>query len=182
MAFESDTSGDEQAYVKDMPTGSLTLVSRGDGAAGASATDVFGPVISGDGTRVAFLADGALDGANTDGVDGQTNVYVRDVASSHTFLASVKSDGTAGGGADSADINFDGTAVAFISSSQLVAGDTDNANDAYLARAVGPTPTQTLVSFAPTPGADDAVRPGRALDRRQVRRMDERRPPVRGDL
>ena len=148
VAFESDTGGDEQAYVKDMQTGSLTLVSRGDGAAGAAAADVFDPTISGDGSRVAFLADGALDGANTDGADGQTNVYVRDIGSSHTFLASVKGDGTAGGGAISADINFDGTAVALISSSQLVAGDSDNGNDAYLARAVGPAPTQTLVSGA----------------------------------
>src|SRR6478752_611522 len=104
VAFESDTSGDEQAYVKDMATGSLTLVSRGDGANGASAAAVSDPVMSGDGGRVAFLADGALDGANTDGVDGQTNVFVRDIATSHTYVASIKGDGTAGGGAVTPDI------------------------------------------------------------------------------
>src|SRR6478609_2895816 len=65
VAFESDTGGNEQAYLKDMQAGSLTLVSRGDGANGAAASDVSDPVISGDGNRVAFLADGALDGANT---------------------------------------------------------------------------------------------------------------------
>jgi Tol biopolymer transport system component len=160
VAFETDTGGDgnERAFVKDMQTGSLTLVSRGDGANGAPAANVFDPTISGDGNRVAFLADGALDGANTDGVDGQTNVFVRDIASSHTYVASVKGDGTAGGGgAGTPDISFDGTAVAFVSFSQLVAGDTDGGGDAYLARAVGPTPTQTLVSFAPnTADADDA--------------------------
>src|SRR4051794_5488082 len=93
VAFESDADGSEQAYVKNLQTGSLTIVSRGDGANGLPAQSESDPVISGDGSRVAFMADGVLDGANTDGIAGQTDAYVRDVAANHTFLASVKSDG-----------------------------------------------------------------------------------------
>ena len=166
VAFVSDApslgpaaNGTPQVWVKDMNTGAVELASRADGASGQLSSGPYDPVISGDGTRVAFTSDGPFKAANAEETAAQTNVYVRDLAGDKTYMASVTGGGTPGGGVTSGyDISFDGTAVAFVSQNQLVAGDTDSGDDAYLARSVGPSPTQTLVSYAVgnTSGAQSA--------------------------
>ena len=157
-SLSPDANGARLVWRKDMDTGDVELASVGE--AGQKGGQPSGPVISGDGTHIAFAQDGFFDAANTDGQSGQTNVYVRDLTADHTYVASVKaSDGSAGGGANgSFDINFDGTAVAFASVAQLAAADADSGTDAYLARSIGPSPTQTLVSYTigNTSGAQSA--------------------------
>ena len=94
IAFDSDgnalSDADDDAYggafVRDLRTGAVTLVSRADGLAGAPAQgEVNEVVLSGDGRRAAFSITGpGLDPADTG--RAQT-VYVRDLESGRTFYA-----------------------------------------------------------------------------------------------
>ncbi|MGZ4200525.1 MAG: hypothetical protein ACXVRH_00535, partial [Thermoleophilaceae bacterium] len=107
VAFASTSDGlsseDNDAvsniYVKDTVAGTVTLVSRRTGAAGApadqSCTD---PVISDNGKRVAFTCEGPLDGADT---NGKTDVYLRDLTTNQTILVSRVTDAGAVGDGDS---------------------------------------------------------------------------------
>jgi Tol biopolymer transport system component len=125
VAFTSGSngllSGDDDevsnVYVKDMTTGAVELVSRADGADGvpstASCTDA---AISTDGTRVAFVCDGALDPGDT---NGRSDVYVRDLVEHRTILVSrATGAGTvANGDSRAPSIDAHGTHVAFESDS-----------------------------------------------------------------
>jgi Tol biopolymer transport system component len=144
------TGTSEQFVVKDMVTGHVEIVSRGDGANGSLAPGApLVGVISGDGRAVAFSATGALHAKNASGADGQVNVYVRFYGEDRTVLASVKADGTPGGGNwFGLDISHTGDAVAFDSDVQLVSADTDSGRDAYLVRGIlAASPSPTLVSW-----------------------------------
>ena len=129
-------------YVRDVGAGTTEVVSRGDGANGPVATSALSPVISGDGTAVAFVTTDALpaNGGTTD-VNGATDIYVRDGTA--TFLASVPvGSTTAGGGFGIPGIDFDGTAVAFLTQAALAhdnAAFTDSGSsiDAYLRERTG---------------------------------------------
>lgn len=118
----------EGIFVRDRVTGSIVLVSRADGVSGAPfKTDLSRPVISADGRRVAFTA------ARETGVQ---DVWVRDVASGRTMLASV-ADGAGGtpGNDSSVEpvIDADGSHVAFSSyASNLHADDKDGRADIFV--------------------------------------------------
>ena len=113
-----DTDEDRDVYVRNRTAGTLTLVSRADGASGVkSDTGSLGSSLSGDGDVVAFLSTSTnLDPAD---VDNTYDVYVRDVAGNDTELVS-RADGAAGAKANKvsqgASISADGMKVAFISS------------------------------------------------------------------
>lgn len=94
VAFTSSSDGltpddDDRVlnvYVKNRETGAVTLASRATGAAGEPAhADCEGPALSDNGNRVAFTCLGRLDPADTNDV---RDVYVRDLSSSTTYLAS----------------------------------------------------------------------------------------------
>lgn len=70
---------------RDVLTGETLLVSRATGAGGAIANDANRPVISADGSRVAFVTAAPLAPGVPAGVDP---VYVRDVDAATTMLAS----------------------------------------------------------------------------------------------
>ena len=122
VAFESQASnlipgGDVNGpsfdvFVRDVSAGTLTLVSRRDGADGAqgSATSNF-PVISADGNRVAFDSNAQLTG---DDPDSGVDVYVRDLGAGTTTLASVGPNGKGDDFSTHAAIDADGSTVAFI--------------------------------------------------------------------
>jgi Tol biopolymer transport system component len=107
-----DTNGVQDVFLRDLQSGTTALVSvstNGGSANGAS----FHPVISLDGTHVAFLSRA------TDLASGATNnlpgLYVRDLVSATTILASRAPDGTAMG-ADPAGTPFisaDGTVAVY---------------------------------------------------------------------
>ena len=81
-------------YVRDLTTNTTTLVSRATGASGAAANGYEGSAtISADGNRVAFLSSATnLDPADT---DPALSIYVRDLTTNTTYLAS-RANGAAG--------------------------------------------------------------------------------------
>ena len=122
-------SGKREIFVKDMKTGTVTLASRADGAAGAAADgNSYDASISADGRFVAF-ASGA---ENLSPEDAAFNdVFVRDLLAGTTTLVS-RASGAAGaaGDGESTDpsISADGRHVAFVSAAtNFSSEDTDTA-------------------------------------------------------
>jgi Tol biopolymer transport system component len=128
-----DTNGTEDVFVHDMLTGSTT---RADVASdGTQANDFTGaPVISPDGRYVAFHSDASnLVPGDT---NGTTDVFVRDMVTGSTTLASVASDGTQGNNfSEMPSVSADSQYVMFFSrASNLVPGDTAGTYDVFLTR------------------------------------------------
>jgi Tol biopolymer transport system component len=140
VAFASFASGlgaidgaGPSIFVRDVLTGAVTLVSREDGSEGAVVSNATDPHISADGLRVAFVVS---PGGQTVLAASVPQVYVRDIPTGHTFLASSADDaddvpGDARSFAPS--ISDDGSRVVFISrASNLGDGDTDGQLDAHV--------------------------------------------------
>jgi Tol biopolymer transport system component len=89
----ADANGAEDVYVRDLPSETNLLVSRGDGAAGAQGdAGSLAPAISLDGDHVAFTSAAAnLDGGSA----SSTDAFVRDLGAADTELVS-RSSGTVG--------------------------------------------------------------------------------------
>lgn len=130
----SDTNGVMDVFVKDMLSGSTTIVSADTvDAHGDAASDM--PAIADEGRFIAFRS------AATNLVAGDTNgkldVFVRNTGTGTTTMASSSSSG-APGNADSSDayppsISGDGRYVAFESAaSNLVPGDTNGQRDIFV--------------------------------------------------
>jgi Tol biopolymer transport system component len=157
--LEPGADGSDQIYVKDLTTGALELVSRGNGPTGTPVAYVGPAVISGDGQHVAFMASGVIDADNVDGVVGSFDVFERNMVANTTHMVSVSATDTPGGGLAylKPGISNNGAVVSFTSSSQLAAGDTDTSHDAYVRQGLnGGAEVTRLVSFnvGQTPGAD----------------------------
>lgn len=127
-AFGLPDAAPNAVVVRDLVTDTVTIASREDGPSGAVITDrVSEPEISADGRRVAFTRYSA----------GNTGVlvYVRDLATGRTFLASrADGEGAAAGGFSSEPVlDGDGSRVAFSSTAtDLGDGDTDATSDVHL--------------------------------------------------
>ncbi|HRV60379.1 MAG TPA: hypothetical protein P5138_07085, partial [Solirubrobacterales bacterium] len=129
----ADTNDRSDIYVRNMSTGTTTLVSRADGPDGA-VSDEGGhyPSISTDGTRVAYSSEASNMGAP----GGHEIVYVRDLGSGTTSIAS-RATGLAGAIANqySSDpmMNGDGSLVVFGSNAtNLSPDDGASSNSIYL--------------------------------------------------
>ena len=167
VAFSSDaanlvpgvTARQDEIFLKDLVTGTLELVSRGDGPSGKPAERADLGVISGDGRSVVFVASGVLDTDNVNGAAGSRDAYVRSLGDDTTHMVSVTADGQRGGGVDFGTppaIDHTGARVAFATQNTLVPGDTDLSFDAYVRNQVGGSGENTqLVSVGPF-GARDA--------------------------
>ena len=136
-ALDPDDSGANfDVYVRDLTTSETFLVSRAPGAHGAVGTDnSIRPSVSADGTKVAFGSRAKnLTGAPF--VGGPSHVFVRDLTTNQTQQVDLTPG--AGGSSGNAEgekpsISNDGDLVAFQSnSSNLVAGDTNARNDAFV--------------------------------------------------
>ena len=104
-----------QVYLRDLATGEVALASRADGPDGAPGDEVGAdlPDVSADGTRVVFVAGDPLVSEDD---NGESDVYVRDLATGTTILVSVGADGSVGeDDSDFPSISDDGTRVAFSS-------------------------------------------------------------------
>ena len=129
-------------YLRDLTSGTTTLISRASGQAGAPTSfDAQFPSISGDGRLVAFASEGP--GLSTEDRDGVSNVFVRDTLTSATILAS-RAAGPNGAGGDDASfspsLSGDGRYVAFQSDAgNLVPGANDVSN--IFRRDLGPPPS-----------------------------------------
>jgi len=149
----TDTNDDTDIYVRDLVAGTTTLVSRAaggsDAANGASST----PVLSADGTRVAF-ASYANDFGPPD-AGSLPDILVRDLATGTTQLVTVQPLGAAANGVHT-NVRFspDGTKVAFDTlSANLGPADTNSRADAYVRDLA--TGTTTLLSLNAS-GTDSA--------------------------
>lgn len=114
-------------FVRDLETGTTTLVSRGHDGAPADEHS-YNPCISDDGSIIAFHSDAsnlAVDDANGSGRD----VFVHDVASGVTWRANRALDGGNGDGiAENCGLSGDGRRLAFESTSaDLVESDPNGA-------------------------------------------------------
>ncbi len=94
---EDDNNGHLDVFVRDMVTGKLTLASKATDGTQRN-VDVNDAVISGDGSRVAFMTAARLSAADDDAATGdeswkRQDVYVHNIASGHTRLVSVDRGG-----------------------------------------------------------------------------------------
>jgi Tol biopolymer transport system component len=128
-----DTDPSPDVFVRDVRAGTTTLVSRAAGG-GASNGDAFSPTISADGRYVAFGSSATnLLPEETDAI---TDVYVRDLQTATTLLAS-RAEGAEGpkgnGFSDEPSIAGDGHSVTFVSNAtNLHPDDTDVIDDVFV--------------------------------------------------
>ncbi|MFN8163786.1 MAG: hypothetical protein U0R26_08120 [Solirubrobacterales bacterium] len=138
-------------FVRDLETGTTTLVSRASGAAGAAADgESSDPSISADGRHVAFVSQ--ANDLSAEDTHGNTDVFVRDLETGVTELISRASGPTGTVGSDFSSepsISGDGRYVAFSSRSPLAPDDFDAPNfpEDIFVRDRGAS-TTTLVSRA----------------------------------
>ncbi len=158
LAFQSEvrnlTPGDANqggmdVFVREIATRTTRLVSVStNGLSGNGPSRLAG--ISRDGTRVLFLskATDLVPGDNNEAAD----VFVRDLQSGTTYLASVSTNGTSGSmGSSAAYLTPDGRFVVFQSESDnLVSGDTNGISDVYL-RDLAAGTTRRVSTPSPSP-------------------------------
>jgi hypothetical protein len=130
----NDTNGAFDAFVRDLKTGTTTLV--GVNSAGTASGNHFSsnPVLSADGRFVAFYSE-ASDLVVNDANGTLGDAFVRDLKIGTTTLVSVNSAGTASGNGVSfaSALSTDGWFVGFSSkASDLVANDTNGESDTYV--------------------------------------------------
>jgi Tol biopolymer transport system component len=138
VAFESDANNlsmvdnnnVRNVFVRDMQTGTTSLVSRrtaGEGAPGGVDGDSRAPVISDDGRHIAFTSE--ADNLSADDSNSTVNVFVRDTEASTTMLVSRQNGSGAGGDGDSEEpsLSRDGRYVAFRSEANNLSGEDNNA-------------------------------------------------------
>ncbi len=127
------TNGFNNVYVRDLASGTITLVNAPQTGGPSDSFNSSNPVVSADGQALAFLstATNLVAGATS----GNLNVYVRNLSSGTIALASVNQAGTGDGdnASFSPAVSADGSAVAFASyADNLVPNDTNNAPDVFL--------------------------------------------------
>jgi len=138
-AFESlatnlvsgDTNGVRDIFVKDRQTGSTTRVSVGAGGAQSNG-DSSQPFISGNGRFVAFVSSAS--NLVVGDTNAQPDIFVHDRQTGATTRVSVGPGGIqASSFSNGPSLSSEGRLVAFTSrASNLVAGDTNNASDAFV--------------------------------------------------
>ena len=181
VAFESeaanlvvgDTNSASDVFVRDLLSGTTSLVSvnlSGNRPGNGASTS---PLISSDGRYVAFTS--AASDLVTNDTNGAMDVFVRDLLAGTTTLVSVKADGsTSGNGdSDSPTMTPDGRRLAFASkATNLVAGVTNilgeiyvrdlttrttiwaSTNSSAIMLTVTNAPPRPIISFNPVMSAD----------------------------
>lgn len=135
-----DTNGKQDVFVYDRETGATSLVSRNsDGTLGNQDSGIGQLSISADGKIISFASEASnLDANDT---KNKRNIFVHDRATHRTGLMSKRASGTIGNAESGGPaLSGDGKYVSFTSSStNLVDGDTNHADDVFLAK-IGPLP------------------------------------------
>ena len=146
------TASGNDAWVKDLGTGQLTLVSaRADGTSGNALSQ--DPEISADGAYVSFSSNATnLDPADT---DGGGDIYLRNLDTGELRLVSVRDDGQKADGYAfiSAPLPSTGDVMFVSSATNLDPADTDGIDDLYLKR------WPTLSADANGDGIADSLQP-----------------------
>jgi Tol biopolymer transport system component len=144
---DEDTNGRVDIFLHDLSSGRTTLASlSSDGEQGNGASAV--PSVSSNGRLVAFVS-GASDLFDGD-VNGQDDVFLRDIVAGTTTLVSVSSDGNQGNDASfNPSISSDGGSVVFNSfASNLVDGDSPGTIDVFVRDVDASETALVSVSFA----------------------------------
>jgi len=141
----NDNNGTTDVFVRDLQTGTTTLVSVNRFGTDSGDGPSFGPVLSADGRFVAFESEASdLVAVHTNGV---RDVFIRDLQIGTTTLVSINRAGTNGGNSSSRypKLSADGRFVAFEGyASDLVTNDTNGTQDVFVRDLQ--TGTTTLVS------------------------------------
>ena len=139
-------SGQSQVYVSAGGRAPALVSATPQGGAGNGASSA--PSVSANGQYVAFQSTATNLVAGGPSTAGLSGIYVRDLATSQTFLASVSGSGAAGNGASvTPSIDGNGQLVSFTSSaSNLVSGDDNNVSDIFVRDLVRHTTTRVDVS------------------------------------
>ncbi len=153
-----DNDAYQNVFVRDLLTNTTTLVSRRSATDGGAGADSFSwaAAIASDGRHVAFSSD--ANNLSSEDNDGFSNVFVRDLQTNTTSLASRQSAGDGGAGANGSSltpsISGDGRYVAFLSNADnLSVAD----NDAYDNIFVRDTQTSTTILASRQSAADGAA-------------------------
>lgn len=143
---EADTDHKMDVYMRDLETGTTTLVSQGEPgcapACGNGASDAGFAAASADGTEAFFVSEEELTSEDT---DTSVDVYVRDLSTETTKLASAGGASCApacGNGAFDASlrgVSADGSHAYFTTDESLSGSDTDSAVDVYSRNLVNDT-------------------------------------------
>ncbi|MFN8110132.1 MAG: hypothetical protein U0Y82_09870 [Thermoleophilia bacterium] len=134
----ADTGADLDVYLRDINAATTTLVSRPDGTTGEAGPSSYSPVISDDGTSVAFESNSPNvdDDGGPDANGTRPDVYVRRLAANETVTVSEASGTTTtrGNGENlRPSISTDGNRVAFLSTStNLGDGSTTTVGDIHV--------------------------------------------------
>ena len=177
VAFESyannlhpggDTNSDYDVFVRDLKSGETTLCSIST-AGDTGNNDSYDPAISGDGRYVAFESK-ATDLIPSDTNGSTYDIFVRDLESHTTTIASVSSDGTQGSSSSyDCAISSDGRYVAFESyASNLVPGDTNGQKDVFVRDIQSGETTRVSVATDGTQGDSSSENPAVSGDGRYV--------------
>ncbi len=125
LSSEDVTYGD--VFVRDLATGTTTLVSRASGLTGAAADEYSSdPAISADGRHVTFVSQ--ANNLSAEDTDASSDVFVRDLDTGVTELISRASGPAGAAGTDNSyepSISGDGRYVAFYSRAPLGTDDFD---------------------------------------------------------
>ncbi len=141
VAFESlasdltanNTNGTLDIFVRDLKTGTTTLVSVNQPGTASGNDDSFAPVMSGNGRFVAFDSDASDLVAND--TNGTLDIFVRDLKTGTTTLVSVNQAGTASGNdfSELLAISPNGRFVAFDGrASDLTGNDSNGKKDVFV--------------------------------------------------
>jgi uncharacterized repeat protein (TIGR01451 family) len=171
IAFESkasnlgphDDNGWTDIYLRDLTTGTTTLISANAAGSNSGNFASDSPVFSPDGTKIAFNSQ-ATDLGPTDTNDSQ-DVYLRDLVTGTTSLVSVNASGTDSarrkessfpiGGAREPVFSPDGTRIAFSSfATDFGPADTNTVQDLYMRDLVAGTTRLISANAAGTDGGN----------------------------
>jgi Tol biopolymer transport system component len=146
-----DTNGQPDIFVRDRQTHKTTRVSvSSSGAQGDGISSAYPPTISSDGRYVTFTSDAT--NLVTGDTNGAPDVFVRDLKLHKTKRVSVSATGAQGDGlSEGSIISGDGGSVIFGSgATNLVAGDTNGQQDAFVRNLKTHTTTRVSVSSTGT--------------------------------
>lgn len=167
-----DNNRARDVFVRDLTTDTTSLISSHDPALPAWSPNgysvIYSTSISTNGRYVAFVSDGNNLVAND--TNGTRDVFVRDLVVGTNFLVSANTNGFAGSGmSGEPSISADGRCVAFSSfASDLMVGDTNNAEDVFVRDLQAGTNTLVSVSVNGGFGNDDSLAPVISADGRFV--------------
>lgn len=144
-----DANATYDVYLRDLETGTVTLISRTGAGIGNRAS--YYASISSDGNRIAYASDAT--NLVADDTNSRRDIFLHDRAAGTTERLSLTSTGAQGPGTSTfPTINAEGTLVAFVSDGKLVPQKTTTAVDVFLRDLAGATTTLLTPGLAGTGG------------------------------